>query len=205
MFSQLHPERRGGAACRAVGRSGPWCVDRARIGGFTLVELMVTLAVASILLVIAVPSFRNIMLSSRLDTAANDFVAALNTARMEAIKANASSQFCSNSATLNTTSTLGTACASEAGAVVLTEGASAARVRVGPTSVSGGIQLHGNVQAIQFGGDGLGRVAGTSTPATVASLVDLCTSSLSSNNHRVISITSGSVVSVSTTSTGSCP
>ncbi len=176
--------------------------------GFTIVELMITLAVAAVLLVIAVPSFRSIMLSSRLDTAANDLVASLNTARMEAVKANASAQFCSNSATLNTSSTLGTACnGAEVGAVMLTTmnagTASATKMRSGLAAITGGIQLDGDVQAIRYGGDGLGRVPGSSTPAGIT-IADICTSSLSSDNHRVIQIASGSVISV-TKNTGACP
>jgi len=179
------------------------------VKGFTLVELMITLAVAAILLVIAVPSFRSIMLSSRLDTAANDLIASLNTARMEAIKANASAQFCSNSATLNTTSTLGAACNSaEVGAVELTtvtgSGTVATKVRSGLASLTGGIRLNSDVQAIRYGGDGLGRIPGSSTPANIQ-IADICTSSLSSDNHRIISITGGSVVAVSKSGPGACP
>ncbi|MBS0381998.1 MAG: prepilin-type N-terminal cleavage/methylation domain-containing protein, partial [Proteobacteria bacterium] len=37
-----------------------------RVGGFTLVELMVTLAVAAILVMIAVPSFRKVLVSTNL-------------------------------------------------------------------------------------------------------------------------------------------
>lgn len=176
--------------------------------GFTLVELMITLAVAAVLLVIAVPSFRSIMLSSRLDTTANDLIASLNTARMEAIKANASAQFCSNSATVNTNSTLGGACGTEVGAVMLTtatgSGTTATKVRSGITSISGGIQLDGDVQAIRYGGDGLGRVPGSSAPANINVLADICTSALTTDNHRVISITGGSVVAVGK-DTRACP
>ena len=53
--------------------------------GFTLIELMVTLAVAAILLAIAIPSFNSLLVSSRLTTAANDFVNALAIARSSAI------------------------------------------------------------------------------------------------------------------------
>ena len=54
--------------------------------GFTLVELVTTLAVAGILLSLAVPSFSQFVKNNRLITQANDFVTALNVARSEAIR-----------------------------------------------------------------------------------------------------------------------
>lgn len=60
-----------------------------RTSGFTLVELMVTLAVAAILMAIATPSFTSLINSNRLSGGANELVAALQTARMEAVRRNA--------------------------------------------------------------------------------------------------------------------
>jgi len=57
-----------------------------RMCGFTLVELMVTLAVAAIVLTVGVPSFQTLIKNNRLTTAANALVASLNLARSEAIK-----------------------------------------------------------------------------------------------------------------------
>ncbi|MGY2170107.1 GspH/FimT family pseudopilin [Pseudomonas gingeri] len=56
-----------------------------RTRGFTLVELMVTVAVLAILLTIAVPSFTSSIQRSRADTEASDLVRALNYTRLEAI------------------------------------------------------------------------------------------------------------------------
>jgi type IV fimbrial biogenesis protein FimT len=55
-------------------------------GGFTLLELFATMAIAGILLSIAVPSFRTLILNNRITTQTNDFISALNLARSEAIK-----------------------------------------------------------------------------------------------------------------------
>nr|WP_196799746.1 GspH/FimT family pseudopilin [Thioalkalivibrio sulfidiphilus] len=57
-----------------------------RNGGFTLVELMVTLAIAAIVLTIAVPSFWSIVQNNRASTQANELITALNLARSEAVK-----------------------------------------------------------------------------------------------------------------------
>lgn len=54
--------------------------------GFTLVELMVTIVVASILLMVGVPSFVEMLRNSRTTTMANELVTALNLARSEAVK-----------------------------------------------------------------------------------------------------------------------
>lgn len=56
--------------------------------GFTLTELITTIAIAALLIGIAVPAFQETIASSRLTSAANQFIAALNLARSEAIKRN---------------------------------------------------------------------------------------------------------------------
>lgn len=54
--------------------------------GFTLIELMLTVAIAAILLTVGVPSFRDLILNNRIVTQTNDLLGALSLARSEAIK-----------------------------------------------------------------------------------------------------------------------
>jgi type IV fimbrial biogenesis protein FimT len=56
--------------------------------GFTLIELLVTLTVAGILLGVAVPSFRNIVMSNRDANQINSLSLSFNYARSEAVKLN---------------------------------------------------------------------------------------------------------------------
>ena len=53
---------------------------------FTLIELVMTMAIAGILVTIAIPSFNSTITSSRITSYANDLVSALNLARSEAIR-----------------------------------------------------------------------------------------------------------------------
>lgn len=171
--------------------------------GFTIVELMITLAVAAILLMIAVPSFRNITLTNRLNIAANGLVSAINTARMEAVKRNSSTQFCSNSTGANTADALGSACGVEIGAVWALSGDEASQVLAGPGYFVQSLQLNGNVTALRFNAQGQAQQAGSSTPFG-EQVVDICTSQMSRDNHRIITMRAGSIL-VTTTNSGVCP
>jgi type IV fimbrial biogenesis protein FimT len=179
-----------------------------RARGFTLVELGVTMVVAAILLMIAIPNFITLINSHRLLTAANDIVSELTQARMEAIKINSYTQFCGNTAATNTTDTLGTACGTQVGAVyeqLISNGVASASSVLAPTQdlVNTNIQVvTGN--AIRYDGMGLGYAPGTSGAYTGV-VVELCSTNLSSNNHIQVQMAGGSIVTTQTPTTGACP
>jgi type IV fimbrial biogenesis protein FimT len=54
--------------------------------GFTLLELMVVLAIAGVLMAVGIPAMGDFIRNSRITSAANDVMAALHFARSEAIK-----------------------------------------------------------------------------------------------------------------------
>ena len=62
--------------------------------GFTLVELMVTLAVAAILMAIAIPNFTALINGNRLTSTANELVSSLQLARSEALRRNTQVRVC---------------------------------------------------------------------------------------------------------------
>jgi type IV fimbrial biogenesis protein FimT len=183
-------------------------VTRSRIRGFTLTELMITLTVLVILVAIAIPSFNRLILSNRLTTTANDVVGAINSARMEAVKRNAATQFCGSTTALNTTDTLGTACGTQTGAVYLllngTSPASATTVLAPVSGLTGSIQVSSvGAAALRFNGSGLAQ-APSATTLFAGTVADVCTSAMSVNNHVAIKMTAGSILQTSTSS-GTCP
>lgn len=78
---------------------------RYRARGFTLIELMVTLAVTAIVLSIAIPSFQSQLLNNRSIALGEDFATAINLARSEAVKRSTRVSICA--------SKFGTACDGE--------------------------------------------------------------------------------------------
>lgn len=121
-----------------------------RIQGFTLIELVVTMAVAAILVAVAVPSMRTVIQNGRLNTQANDLVGDLSLARSEAIKRRTSAGVC--------ISTNGTACT---GGVNWRDG----RVVFIGTGLNGAWQVNDTILRFR---EPLASVADTLTPSLIA-------------------------------------
>lgn len=64
--------------------------------GFSLVELVVSMAIMAILVAVAFPSFESTLRANRVSTAANDLVAALALARSEAVSSTGTSGVCAS-------------------------------------------------------------------------------------------------------------
>ncbi|MGH8467613.1 MAG: GspH/FimT family pseudopilin [Gammaproteobacteria bacterium] len=62
--------------------------------GFTLVEMIITVAIAAIVLVMGVPGFQQLIRANRTVTEVNRLVTALSLARSEAVKRNATVHMC---------------------------------------------------------------------------------------------------------------
>lgn len=184
-----------------------------RSSGFTLIELMVTVAIVSILLIVAVPSFQTVMNSNRLTTAANEFVGSFQAARAEAIRynrrvviclstnPNAATPTCAAADATNATgwivfmdaNTNGTYSATDCDAVntsicdrLLRAAAPAAGVRI-----LGSSNLAGKVR-IDFRSDGLAR---RSTGTVLSGTVRMCLpTGRPAENIRNVNIRGGGVV-----------
>lgn len=94
-------------ACSATSRTDVPARGNARVAmrGFTLLELMVVLAIAAILMAVAVPSFSLLIQKNRLATQTNAFIGDLQFARAEAIKQGQTVTICASD---NGSSCLGT-------------------------------------------------------------------------------------------------
>jgi len=73
--------------------------------GFTLVELMMTLVIATLLATIAIPSFSSLIKKNRISTYTNKLVTSLALARSEAVKRGISISLCASNTGHNCTNT----------------------------------------------------------------------------------------------------
>ncbi|RJU10813.1 prepilin [Xanthomonas campestris] len=168
--------------------------------GFTLIEIMVTVAVLAIVLAVAVPAFGTLIRSSRLTSDANEFVAALQLARSEAVRQNSLVAVCR--------SDNGSTCAAGGAwtqfiTVVVRSGQvlRVNRIRAGMI-VDGSPSLNSLSDRVAFSPDGLAR-ASNGSPLNGKLSVCLATASPAQNNRNVV-ISNGSRVSVERTVGATC-
>lgn len=166
--------------------------------GFTLVELMVTLAVLAIAAAIAVPSFTNLVRSSRLNASANEMVALLQTARSAAISNRASGSVCP--------STDGTTCAAALGnrwISLMTKNGTSTVLREATlhpsVTVKASANLVGGSNKFTFTPIGFSAV-GTQASGSLG----LCVDKLPVDNGIDVSASAGRVSTVRRTATAAC-
>jgi type IV fimbrial biogenesis protein FimT len=175
--------------------------------GFTLIELIVTIAIAAILLTVAIPSFQAAVNSNKLASAANEMIASLQTARMEAIRRNQRAIVCFSANP--TASSPSCATSGLTGWITFVDNSSPHN-----TSYDGGdILLRSStfkapvvvsgLNVVTYRSDGMAR---TAAGAVVNGSFDVCIPTTQpADNMRHVNIGSGSRVSVSTEKkNGSC-
>ena len=90
--------------------------------GFTLVELLVTLAIGTILLAITIPGYAFLVNAGRLTSVTNDLVSALQLARSEAIKRGLRVTICKTSNAMAVTPVCDTTASWQQGWLVFVDG-----------------------------------------------------------------------------------
>lgn len=155
--------------------------------GFTLLELMVTVAVLAVLIGIAVPSLGDATLAGKLAASANDLVAGVAMGRSEAIKRNAVTSLC--------VSSNGTSCGSggwEQGWIIISGSTVIQKHSAAPT----GFKVTSSVAKVDFQPTGVGN-----TQATIT----VCRSAPSAGSQeRVVNVSATGRAYVSKTTTGTC-
>jgi len=160
-------------------------------GGFTLIEMMVTIAIAALLFAIGVPMFRNASLGARLSAGANNLLASVQLARSEAIKRNVPVRLCASSD--------GATCAAaggwEQGWIIID---SDDNVIQRQESLPVGFKLTqgGGTLPLTFEPIGLGM-----GPATFT----VCRSDPVGSQERVLSVRAAGTAQVTSTTAGVCP
>lgn len=160
---------------------------RANCAGFSLIELMVVVAVVAILAVVAYPSLGAVINSNRLSANANELVASLQFARSEAIRRNAQVSVCGSAD--------GATCggAWSHWLTVLESDDSILRVAAAKAPV----QITANVSTITYRPTGL---------ATAAAITVCIPGESPPENQRVVSVTvAGRVATAVANGGGNCP
>jgi type IV fimbrial biogenesis protein FimT len=172
--------------------------------GFTLMELMFTIAVAGILLAVAVPSFQDMIANNRLVSQSTEIVAAMNFARSEAISKNATVRVCRSNLEASTS------CAGSAGEwdffIVRRDTAPVEVLRRGVLGdYSGTVSFESDLTADQvtFTPDGLAHNGTSSGPLVSDNELVVCSTKATGENIRVITIGAGSRIST-TRDEGDC-
>lgn len=175
-----------GSACRR-GRS---CGDE----GFTLVELMVTVAVIGILAVVAVPAMTGLINNSRISGLSGEVVSAVQLARSEAVRRNARVTLCASGD--------GATCSNSADwsrwIVQAPDNTSGGTDVVLDGTAPGNAQVSGPASRIVFRPSGL--------VVSQAQLTVCVPTTNPANNQRVVAVVlSGSPVTTRANGAGACP
>lgn len=176
---------------------------RSRITGFTLFELVITLAVAAVIVGMAAPSFTSMIQAGRAQSLADDFATTLNYARTEALKLSTRVSVCASD---NGTSCSGSwsdgwiifqdyAAADNLAPVIQQGGVSNIMRRAGKIKTGNDISVKSsanNLTYIRF--TKLGAIARTNNSASID--IDVKVADCKGNNARNVHVSLSGMVSI---------
>lgn len=178
--------------------------------GFTLIELMIVVALLAIISAFALPAFQSFIASNRLTSEANELLAGLNLARSEAVRTQCATRLCRASfASDGTPSCVETNNSEpwEAWAVIGSCSGNPLRTQTMPRTLSmmSNAELASARNSILFRPDGLARPL-DSLGALQSAQIIVCDRSgaLSSNNVRTVTLQSGNRVAVTRSTDANC-
>lgn len=164
--------------------------------GFTVVELLVAIAIVGILAAMAAPSFIGVVNTSRLASNANELLSIIQYARSEAVRSNSRVIFC-GSLIADADEEDECSAGERPYWVVIGRGEGGLVRQLRVIEVQQPVRAKTDLEKIVFGADGLGRDEATGTLAVGDITVCLPTSN-PARNRRLVRIASGGRVVVST-------
>lgn len=173
------------------------CRSRLFERGFSLIELMVAVAVVAILAVVAMPNLRSVIANNRLRGQTDEMTASLQLARSEAVRRNARVDVCRT--------TNGTTCAGAVGAwdrwiVVDTQPRAGGEVNgvLAQGTANPALAISGSADRVSFRPNGMVAAAATLTICAPTTVID--------DNQRILRLLAGGSLNMDKyNGGGSCP
>lgn len=175
-----------------------------QLPGFTMIELLVTISIVAILAVIALPGFTAVINSNRLSAQANEVVAAMQLARVEAVRQNRRAIVCGST----NGSTCSASTAWNTGWITFLDmdgdGSPTAAEIIRADTVKAPVVVRSQVASLSFRSDGMAHLANGDLANNMVTVCIPTTRPV--ENQRRVNLALGSRISTESGSgSGACP